>query len=559
MATALDIRSPKAVAVMRERTALWRRTPAAFVADTFTCDPEGQPVKLDKPQLDFLQALADHDRVAWRASHGVGKTATQAIACLWWLATRKPALVVTLAGTWNHLEDKLWPEIHQWGRNWILREAFEWQDLGIYHKQNPDGWRAVASSSDDPKKIEGWHSPNLLVLIDEAKAVPDEVQEAIRGALTQVSATGAKPKFGAGSTPPLHAAGWFPALFKKQASDWKLLHTPAMASARVSQAWIDEMARDFGEDSPVYVSKVLGDIPEHGSITVLPLSYVERAQAKAENEYDRRPPVIVCDVAREGKDLTAIGRIWRGKHRIVTWRGENTIPEVVAMCRNAVLPGLGVPEAAVLCIDDTGIGGGVTDYLKAMQQEQRERERANAQRFVDGDPFDNRMSFPTGCQIVPVKLGGVAEKEERFVNAKSELWWATREAMRHGEIALQSPAELAAMGLPRGSSLVEQLTSAIFEEDDRNRIRVIDKRPSELERRERYRSLPIKSPDLGHTLVMGVKYWRKLRPVVEQPKTLVEQHVARVHSNVRGRIASLVQKQRERQSGGGTVGGGYLG
>lgn len=466
----------------------WRGDPVAFVQESYRADPEGRPVHVDGPQERILRAVVDSDRVAVRSSHGIGKTTTAAWLTHWWLSTRYPALVVTLAGTWNHLEDKLWPEIHTWGRQWKMADAFEWQSMEIRHKGEGSAWRAKASSSDRPEAIEGWHSPNLLVIIDEAKFMPDELYAAIRGALTQTSAGGGRPKVVVLSTPPLSKVGWYADLFGTKSQGWELIHVSGHDSSRVSEDWIEGMRQDFGEDSPVYQSKVLGNIPEANADSVVQLRWIEAAQRSRGNEMDRRPAVVTCDVARQGEDLTVLGLFNEAKFSIVKWEAKNDLMQVVAWCTTAVKDA----QAGVLVLDDTGLGGGVTDRLRELQREGK---------------------FPAACRIIPERFGESADRKDRFHNEKDELWWHAREALRDGGLSLPTDHELNALALPRGSSLKAQLAAPIYEEDSQSRIHVLDKR---VDNREKTRSLPTKSPDLAHAFILGVKHWNKLKQVAPE-------------------------------------------
>lgn len=480
--------TPDTISGLASLTARWYRQPVDFATTTFTHPPFGSgPVTVDPEQARILQAIADHDRVAVRTGRGVGKTAAAAIIVHWWLSTRAPAVVVTSAGTWSHLEDKLWPEIHQWGRQWTLAEAFEFQTMGIYNKDNPYGIRAEAISSDTPVNVEGFHSPHLLILIDEAKGMTDEIYDSLRASLTGES--GLEQKIVALSTPPLSKQGWFARV--SSGSEWVVVHVSGLDSPRVSRTYVEEILKDYGEDSPQYQSYVLGNIPESSSETVIALSWVEACQALSPctTKKNTRRPVITCDVAREGDDLSTFGIFDRASFSLVQfsdgctgWVAKKSLMEIVARCRQAVTLH---PTCAAICIDDTGLGGGVTDRLRELQSEGK---------------------FPSTCTIMAVKFGSKAAREDRFKSKKDELWWAGREIIRESRIALPTDDEIRAWHCPRGSDFKLQLTSPIYEYDSSDRIVVQDKRVSG---RERTKSLPTKSPDLAHAFILGVRYYMK--------------------------------------------------
>jgi hypothetical protein len=470
---------------------VWRDDPASFALEGFDSDPWGKPVTLDLAEHKILSYVGAYDRVAVRTCRGIGKTAKAAILTLWWLSTRSPARVVTSAGVWDHLEEKLWPEIHIWAAKWKFRHLFSLKNMSIHHKIEPNLVRAVATSSNRAENVEGHHSPNTLLIIDEAKALPDELWEALLG--TQPD------KIVVLSTPPLVDAGWYCARFKG-AKGWHTAHVDALDSDRVKSSWVEEMAETFGVDSPIYVAQVLGLIPEGGTHALVPKPWLERAMVRPVKE-DFKPRIGTCDVARYGEDLSTFGDIHRAKFSVLEWGNGWSIPKTARMCADLALK-LGWE---FLCIDDGGVGGGVTDIL-------REEQAAG--------------KFPSKCAIIAENFGARALQPLRFQIRKDELWWHGREALRLDEIAMPTSGELAALKFPRGTDFIEQITSPVY--DDANaggRIGITDKRPEgNLTgwKREFYAHLPTKSPDLAHAYILGADLWRRLRP--EPPKDDIPEH-----------------------------------
>src|SRR5437868_1633172 len=87
----------------------WRRDPGLFVKQALGVVPETW-------QAEALNKLKDHDRLAIRSGHGVGKSALLAWAILWWLLTRYPAKAACTANTSTQLHDVLWGELDLWYR-----------------------------------------------------------------------------------------------------------------------------------------------------------------------------------------------------------------------------------------------------------------------------------------------------------------------------------------------------------------------------------------------------------------------------------------------------------
>ena len=69
-------------------------------------------------QREILAALPRDLKVCVRSMHGSGKTATMAVAVLWFATTRDAMGISwkcpTTAGAWRQLDLLLWPEIHHW-------------------------------------------------------------------------------------------------------------------------------------------------------------------------------------------------------------------------------------------------------------------------------------------------------------------------------------------------------------------------------------------------------------------------------------------------------------
>lgn len=490
---------------LNELVPVWRDDPVACIYDTFKADLFGNPIHIDPAQVEILEAVRDHDRVAVRSGRGVGKTATAAMVTHWWLATRNPGLVVASAGTWSHLEDKLWPEINAWGKAWDLKGAFEYQTMAIYAHGNRETWKAVAASSDKAVNVEGFHNPNFLLLIDEAKGMPDEIFAALLASLSGDTGAGTQ-KCVALSTPPTADVGWFA---KSCASSrWHQVHVSGLDSPRVSKEYVEDIAENFGDTSAEYQAYVLGEIPEGVTGQLIRGSWVKTAQEWSKE--DRRFPVITCDVARGGDDLCTIGVIEGGRFNLVKfkdpdrwgWFAQSDLMDVVKFIGRAVRQ----HDARAICLDDTGLGGGVTDRLRELQ--------------VEG-------IFPRSCTIWPVNFGARPRRPDRFYLRKDEIWWSTREALRAGIIGLPSDAQVREWRLPRGSDFKTQLLAAIYESDMRERVRVFDKRVSG---KEATKALPVKSPDLAHALILGVDYYQRqeVQSVPVKPPTTQEQALARM-------------------------------
>ena len=99
----------KVIKAFRQKQRLYQTDPVLFAKEVVGYVP-------DDWQADTLRDLADPEcrRVSVRSGQGVGKTATEAIAAMWFLSCFPFARVVATAPTRQQLNDVLWSEIAKW-------------------------------------------------------------------------------------------------------------------------------------------------------------------------------------------------------------------------------------------------------------------------------------------------------------------------------------------------------------------------------------------------------------------------------------------------------------
>ncbi len=215
-------------------------------------------------QEEILNSVKHNKRTAVRSCHGIGKTATAAVAVLEFML-EGPCRVVTTAPTWAQVEQLLWREIAMRHKN--IQPAF-----GNLFKTSlevaPD-WFALGLSTDTPERFQGHHANRMLLVVDEASGVDEAIYNAAEGFLT---AEGARILL-IGN--PTRTTGTFYRAFKPD-SGWNRIHISALdspnftgekvpddvARALVTQEWVMDARRQWGEESPQYKIRVLGEFAE---------------------------------------------------------------------------------------------------------------------------------------------------------------------------------------------------------------------------------------------------------------------------------------------------------
>lgn len=447
--------------------------PGAFAYDCFR-DPETQSghLELAPHQVDVMQRIAAGRDVTWRSGHGVGKTTTLAVLIIWWLCTRPRSKVPTTAPTWYQVKTILWSEIAKWFDRFRYAAALHLDKTKLYMKAYPDEWFAIGVASNRPENIEGYHASRLLYIVDEAKGVADRIFDAVDGALTE----GGQRIYV--STPGGRAGKFYLSHHGRLADLFDVVHTNGETAPRVSRKWVEAKRLEWGEDSPIYIAKVRGEFPQEGDDVLYPLDWLdeaERAFLEADEAGNPLVPhashlVIGCDVARFGfnKTIAVIGSSTR-LDRLIAWERQ-PVTQTAGRLTSLVRDGAG--EIATVGVDDTGLGGGVTDILRE-----------------------------NGIPVVPILLGGAPNDREHFGNLKAEIAWHFRKALEENYQARQVGKPGAFAVLPH-ERLKGQLSSMRRRYTQKGQLMILDPDDPSVPATELAPGMKV-SPDHAHAAILA--------------------------------------------------------
>ncbi len=169
-------------------------------------------------QRQILRALRDHRQVAVRSCNASGKTYTAAIAVIWWLMAHEEALVITTAPSQRQVVNTLWREVRAiWERNKeLIGGKLTQTRLELSNKRVAYGF-----STNNADRFQGFHSENILIIVDEAGGVKEFVYEALLG----LTASRNAKVLMIGN--PTSLAGTFFDAFHKNRKHWKTIHIAA--------------------------------------------------------------------------------------------------------------------------------------------------------------------------------------------------------------------------------------------------------------------------------------------------------------------------------------------
>ena len=415
-------------------------------------------VRLWDKQLELLRALPQHRRVAVKAGNGLGKGFSAAVAVLWFLHTHDPAIVLSTAPTFRQVRYILWRQIHTLYRR--APDVLQGKLLDTRWELGDDRY-AMGISADTADQFQGFHSPNMLIVVDEAEGVSDSIYEAIEAVMTS---DGSRLLL-IGN--PTTVSGMFRRAFHEERSLYhcitiSALDSPNVRAGRVvfpgltTARWVEERRQIWGEENPLYGARVLGEFPDQADNTLIRLSDVEAAASRwialppppnggrpaalpqpgqpgQEGALALREPaqapdlpaplpapvgdvVLAVDVARYGSDHSVILRR-RGLHieEIRTFNGMDTM-ELAGWVAAAIREF----QPAQTCIDEIGVGAGVVDRLREQ-----------------------------GFGVRGVNVAHAARQKDVFANLRAEGYWRLRELFAAGDLTIppdqQLMGELAAL------------------------------------------------------------------------------------------------------------------
>ena len=406
---------------------------------------------------EITKAIVENRRVVVPSGHGIGKTWLMARIALWFLYCHYPSKVITTAPTWNQVEKLLWSEIT---KAYHTAKFTFGGDLLLTSLKLEEDWFAMGFSTTGTTaerefgatKFQGYHSENLLVLLDEAPGVHHATWLS-----SETLITGDNNKIVAIGNPTSPTGDFYNAckspLWKKievSSFDHPNIRTgKIVVPGAVTQEWIDERRIEWGEDSPLWQAKVLGRFPTEGTDTLIPLAWAEACVGLGLSREGIKK--LGVDVARKGDDRTAIAQIW-GQVALpieaVNKKDTNwTIGRVGVLNKNFNFDHIGV--------DDTGVGGGVTDGLE-----------------------DN------GLEVDAVNFGESPVDKDTFENRKAEIYWNLREAIRDKQIEL-----------PDDKELINELCSMKYDYTRKQKIKI--------ESKDDMKKRGLRSPDKADALAIA--------------------------------------------------------
>lgn len=439
------------------KAASWANDPFAFVLEALfhikeeqwhpwvpgTPRPEGSPVGPELWQAGVLRDVGaaiteGKRRFSVRSGHGSGKSTLQAWLILWAVLFRQPCKVPVTANSHDQLRDVLFAEIATWWRRLppFLKDMLDVSTERVVNRADPEGAFAVARTArpERPEALQGFHSANLFFFVEEASGIDDIVFETAGGALSSEHAW----LFLFGN--PTRTSGYFFRSHHENRGQFRTYHVPCQHSSRVSPAYPEEVAREYGEQSNVYRVRVLGEFPTSEDDSVIPLGLVLAACNREVLPSDHAM-VWGLDVARFGDDTTALAKR-RGNVLVEPVREWRKL-DLMQTAGNIAREYSETPERpAAINVDVIGLGAGVVDRLREL-----------------------------GLPVRGINVGeSPALDPQRYMRLRDELWFKVRDWF-----------EGRAVAMPRDDALTAELVAPKYKLESSGKLKVESK--DEMKRR----------------------------------------------------------------------------
>ena len=427
-------------------------------------------------QKDIIESVRDNKMTTVKSCNGAGKSFIAANTVAWFLSNFAQSKVITTAPTTRQVEEILWQEIaHVHAKS---KFPLGGRLLKTKWDMGPN-WFAIGQSTNEPDKFQGHHAPHILGVIDEACGVESQIYEGMISILTNENAhlllignpTEPDGEFYKSFMSPLynkiHISAFDTPNFTKELG----YTVPGLSTPE----WVEERKREWGEDSPAYISRVLGEFPDVSSSAMIPLSWIMKATLLELKRQDK-PRTIGVDVARFGDDATVIAK--RTGNALDGYRMINKM-DTVEVADEVERDFKDFPGCELIAVDAVGIGSGVADTL---------RHR--------------------GYPAIDIESGERAYQATKFNNKRTEMWFRTREFLRTKSISL-----------PNDDPLIGELSSPRYSFDAAGRY--------VLETKQEMKKRGLKSPNRADAIVYAFAYDGKyqsyiLNEQVKQEKLKVD-------------------------------------
>lgn len=351
-----------------------RKDPLVFAREALRCDGEHNP-RLT-PQQVALLTIAQKEtqipmeerlkRIAVKSGQGTGKTTCEVLLALWRAFQLVDNQVIVTAPTQHQIKDVWFSELRTvvMKAHPLIQKACNITSMKCVLFNRPR-WRILGKAASKPENFQGFHAPQLTIIVDEASGVDREILRTIKGTLTNTDSL-----LVCAGNPNTRECAFFDMFYKPaELKSWHRFTFNSEESPITDKENLRRIGAEFGTNSDVYRVRVLGEFPlsdpncvmssnDLWACTGVPL--YQAAQMRTTQQIDK---AIGIDFARFGGDESVIYR--RSGLAVVehqTFAHTEPIDVVAAAMKMQSRAGW-ADKDCVYVVDAGGMGQGVLGVL----------------------------------------------------------------------------------------------------------------------------------------------------------------------------------------------------
>lgn len=353
-------------------------------------------VKLDPWQLDANDQVADYVRWKYkhdvviqpsdnvknfftvRAMHGPGKTFWGAQLCCWFGSVFADARIPIIAPKFEQITTRMMLEISKIRARAHRDFVMMTRDIGASYMRwfDTERWLLFGQTARDAENLSGLHNDHQLVFVDEASGVREHLYPTIFGALStgiiQILVLIGNPTKNTGTFAESHRR-------PNVAKDFCRISIPLDRAPRVSRKWVSAMRTKYGESSPIFKIRCLGEFAEMSERQLISPDWLVEARDRGEDFMKTDGSIgkirVSVDVADggENKSVITVTKHWQSrriglKQKQYSFEGGKV---TAALAEEAMrlyrTYGGNKSNGDDFVVDSLGVGAGVHDYLVRKQ------------------------------------------------------------------------------------------------------------------------------------------------------------------------------------------------
>lgn len=423
-------------------------------------------------QAEIIADVFNYPVVAVKSCNAAGKSDLASDVALTFLMCKVNSIVITTAPTWRQVKDVIWRYIRtKHAKAPVKLSEAQCNQVGLDLNEE---WFAVGLSTKDAEKFFGYHADDILVIVDEASGVEEEIWTGVDAVTPNLNAhvlaignpTNPDGRFYKMFQDPLvkkHTISVFdtpnftangienveqlisiftappdadPITFIVETQ--KKLKTPI--PALISPMTVYRRYIQWGTEHPMWEALIMGQFPSQASTALIPLGLILKSmevwkqikQAEKDKafakEVEKKPEWKIkqalhwtygVDVARFGDDTTVVFPAKGGMaEKPIQWSKVDT-----SITTDRIIQNISLQDwKAVLRIDDIGVGGGVSDQLNKLKRDDPGKYHYRV----------DRINFAAGTT-----------NPEKWFNLRTEVYDCLAEMFINHEIAIPDDDELA--------------------------------------------------------------------------------------------------------------------